>query len=339
MSHIGFVVLTHGNPRQLTRLATRLTRSYGQVPIVCHHDFDRTALDEREHADLFDRVQFVRPHVRTRWANWSLVEAFLRALRAMYARPDAPEWVVFLSGADYPVQRPSQVLADLEASGADAYLDHRLVDPTARLPHALSIEPKALGYMPGEGAYNRWLVARRYYGLTLRTPGIDHSDRFRPRHFVIYDPRWTPRFAPFGAAFRCYAGSQWFTLRRSAATYLLDWDARNPWLARHYARASTPDESYVQCVLANAPALRLDANPRRFIDWMSWDRHPVTLTMEHAAAIAESGAHFARKFDPAKSAELLAALDAYLDGETAAVPAASVPTFARWAERASSAAP
>jgi hypothetical protein len=253
----------------------------------------------------------------------------------LYARPDAPEWVVFLSGADYPVERASRVLEDLEHGGADAYLDHRLVDPTARRPRVLDEPAKALGRLPGEGDYNRWLVARRYYGLTLRTPGIETSDRFRPRHFVIYDPRWTPRLAPFGPEFRCYAGSQWFTLRRSAATYLLDWHARNPWLARHYRRVSTPDESYVQCVLANAPQLRIDPNPRRFMDWSTWDRHPVTLSMTHADAIRASGAHFARKLHARTSADLLASLDAYLDGEAAAsVPATAMPQLTTREQRA-----
>ena len=78
---IGFVLLTHTGSGQADRLVMRLNAMFNLPPIVWHHDFSKS---ERDTGHLPQNVVFVRPHLRTEWAQFSVVEGAIRALRQMY---------------------------------------------------------------------------------------------------------------------------------------------------------------------------------------------------------------------------------------------------------------
>ena len=126
-SLVGFVLLSHDRSYQLRRLVVRLRQSFGDPLIVCHHDFGRTPLDHSEWP--FDAVRFVRPHIPTAWGDWSAVAAAVQAFRLFAESPQRPDWLVFLSGSDYPI-KPSSVIANALRDGSyDAYVEAKLVDP------------------------------------------------------------------------------------------------------------------------------------------------------------------------------------------------------------------
>lgn len=309
---IGFAILSHRATGQLHRLCRRLDRSFPGAPIVVHHDLSQAPCDETA---LPASVRLVRPHVVTRWGGFSLVDATLAAFRTLVEQDAAPEWIVLLSAADYPLHGAMRVVADLEATGADACIEHVLVDPSERT----DARPEA-GHGVGIGAHNVRQAIRRYYrqrwsvGFTL--PG----GRRRELALVTSLPFIVRRLAPYRRDFPCWTGSQWFSLRRGAASALLDWHARNPWLADYLRRREAPDESYPQTVLANTPGLRLAQENFRFVRW-GLSSHPRELAESDLPEMLASGAHFARKFAP--DAPVLDRLDAHLDAETQATPVRS----------------
>lgn len=115
---LGFIILSHDKPRQLRRLIDRLGSMFDAPPIVCHHDFSQCDLP----GQWPENVSFVRPHVPTKWGTISGVEAVLRAMAQMSQSAANPDWLVLLSGTDYPIAPASQVLADLRASEFDAHI-------------------------------------------------------------------------------------------------------------------------------------------------------------------------------------------------------------------------
>ena len=80
----------------------------------------------------------------------------------------------------------------------------------------------------------------------------------------------------------------------------------------------TPDEMVVKTVLCNAPEFRsgewqIDEDCKRYFDFSkSKLNHPKWLGAEDLPAMYGSGAHFARKFDWARSGEVLDELDAHM---------------------------
>lgn len=85
---IGFILLTHSEPAQILRLVDRLNAMFHWPPIVCHHNFSLCSLS----IETFSaNVSFVRPHIQTKWADFSVIEATVRAIRQMYEVTEGPD--------------------------------------------------------------------------------------------------------------------------------------------------------------------------------------------------------------------------------------------------------
>jgi hypothetical protein len=290
MSDVGFVLLTHSRPDQLERLVGRLDRSFDRPFIVCHHDHGRAPLPASE---ALENVVFVRPHLETRWGTFSLVRALLASLRTFHARTPGPEWVVFLSGSDYPIKPGDRIVRELVDGTYDAYVGHDLIDPRLfqRPWHELC-----------------W---RRYCGLRLQVPARRRG-RWTTRPVIVYSRRTLLLDAPYSRRFRCYAGEFWFAANREAVEALLVDGFRRRALAARLEHRPSPAETYVSTVLANTPGLRLSPDCKRYVDWgAGTGAHPKTLTTADLPRLLESSAHFARKFDPDDPA-VLDVLDASL---------------------------
>jgi hypothetical protein len=287
---IGFILLTHEKPHQALRLIRRLNELYAFPPIVCHHDFSQSDFPQNQAPG---NLSFVRPHVRTRWGDFSLVEATLRAMRRMLDRPDGPDWFVLLSGADYPIKPAWKVRDDFQQAGCDAHLDHTLIDP-ARCDNAWKL------------AYRS-----RYFCLPVSVPGWTKTRGFHWRTLKL-PHRLSSWFLPFSRDFPCSAGSQWFNLNRRAAEYILAQTQANPRVYRHFGVTNFPDEAYFQTTLANARFLSLHPNHFRYIDWSSDGPKPKTLDLTDLPKLIASPAHFARKFSLDR-VDLLDALDRAVD--------------------------
>lgn len=298
---IGFVLLTHDKPAQIQRLARRLGELYPDAPIACHHDSSKAPLDGVEFPG---QVRFVRPHVVTSWGNFSLVFAFRAALHLVYDSPNAPDWFTFLSGSDYPVRAPGQVLHDLEFYGADAYMHHLLVERPFVPDPKVQYDERALKSMAWSArAYDR------YVATPLWPPGLSLASRdpakMRLLRWKILE-RW---LTPFHNGIRCFGGEAWFTANRRAAEAILSDSGIVPRLDKHFKRKYIPDEAINQTILCNRPGLRICQGAFRYVDWSHGGAHPKFLGMEDLPRIFASGAHFARKFDWETCQSALDAID------------------------------
>ncbi|MBA2627311.1 MAG: hypothetical protein H0U85_04810 [Gemmatimonadales bacterium] len=298
---IGFVLLTYRNPPQTLRLIHRLNRSFDDPPIALHHDFGQCSFPVDQ---LPGNVSVVQPHRATGWGTFGTVEAFIAALDSLMGRRDSPDWFVFLSGSDYPIQPGERIRRELGAAVADAFMD---------IAH---INPFALGRDTAGSAFGReWhhLAFMRWFGTDVRLPRLTSSGRLewrssRPKL------QWLPvTHGPFRGGFRCYGGEATITANRRTALRILEFHARKPALAEHYSERECVDESYLHCIIGNSPELRVVKDSRRFTDWTERKRHPRTLTTADLPALVKSNAHFARKFDPEVDAAVLDRLDEMLN--------------------------
>ena len=282
---VGFILLTHAKPLQIRRLIKSLDRLFDRPPIVCHHDISKCELSI---ADYGDNVQFVRSPVCTRWGDFSLVEATLRGIRQMYDAPSPPEWFVLLSAADYPIKPAGRIVRELMEGGYDAHIHHELVTTEGRDWQRLC----------------HWRYMFHYPSLTRRFRFIQPIWWTLTLRGILCRP-----FLPFSSKFRCFAGSQFFCANRRAAEHILEFQSREPALAAHYRSVDNPEESYFQCVLANAAHLKVHNCDYRYCDWTAGGAHPKTLALDDLQKLLASSAHFARKFDKDRDSAILDALD------------------------------
>ncbi len=298
MSRIGFVLLTHSKPQQILRLVTRLNTMFDFPPIVCHHDFGKCPLPD---GFLPENVAFVRPYLTTGWAEYSVVEGTQRAIAQMYRRSDSPDWCVVLSGACYPTKPAAQILANLESGGYDAHIDaHKVVYG--------KLDTRALEI------YFQRLCTKHFH-----IPSVDKRLRPKTRHYIL-SHAFGRFLLPYRWGLACYAGSQWFSINRRAAERLTKF--QKTWAAaaliRHLRSLLFSEECYFQTALCNAPHLKIHPDNQVYLDWSEYKYHPKLLTSEDLPALAASPTHFARKFDPVDSVDLLDALDKIIDSAAAA---------------------
>ncbi len=282
----------------MLRLARRLRAGSPDAPIVLHHDERRSRLDEGALAGLgIDRI---RPPMAVEWGAGSQLDLHLRCYAWLLERV-AFDWVVLLSGQDYPIRPLADIERDLGAARYDGFVHSEVVAPPPWSRAASGEFARRYFYRyrpipPPRPRLRRAITAARPL-LTLREMPAGTMLGRRVR-------------APFSAALPCRRGPDWVTLSRRAVV-ALDGAARaRPELVRHYRRTLIPTESFAHTVLGAAPEIRLSADTRRFSVWTPSAHRPGVLGRADLDRILGSGADFARKFDPTVDAAVLDALDA-----------------------------
>ena len=282
-----YIVISHRNPEQVVRLV-RVLREGPAARVLVRHDprwepLDGEGLEAAGGEPVEDRI-------KARWGGWSYLQLIVSCLREAAARHD-PDWVLVLSGQDYPLRPLADIEADLEASPADARLG--LVRP---------VETRR----PAVGDDEFFLRCRyRHYAR----PRVFPSSLPGPIRPLAYSRDLPPlvgvrRIEPAPLAF--FSSADWVTLGRTGLRAVLD-ASEDRRLTRHFRRVAVPSESFFASVLFTNPTLIIERDNRRFSPFAAGSPHPDTLTSDDYDRLVASGADFARKFDdPA----VLDALDA-----------------------------
>lgn len=302
---ICYLIQSHGEPGQVCRLVATIKRSSPGAKVLVVHDARRSALEPRW--DWHD-IEVINRRERVERGEFSVLSPLLAGLEKLLGSRGARwdfDWLVYLSGQDYPV-RP---LADFEAS-------------LASTPHQ-----GFLTHWDVDGPDNPWRPRQartRYYAQYRRLPdwtlGPLKAARFlgkaTPLRFHLhYGPfvGWQPRHTPFEGGARCYGGSQWWTLSRPAVEHLWQAVASDDRLVQWFRKTIAPCEALVPTVLVNSGRFDLHPDSRRFVDFEgSRDGRPRTLNENDLPRIAAGRFDFARKFE--MDAGLLDLVDARMLG-------------------------
>ena len=287
-----YVVISHRQPEQVLRLARTLRTGSPSCSLVVHHDDRAVELDEAALRAL-GGVERVLPPTPVAWGWTSQLDMLLRCLTRALERVDF-EWLVVLSGQDYPLRPLEDSERELREGAFDAYVETVPVEP------------------PGWSRAEADEFARRYFYRyrPIRPPGP-----LLRRAVSAARPLLTVRDMPWGTVLgrRCAGpsrsvrrGADWLTLSRGAVEAVVD---ASPELVRHYRRALMPTESFPHTVLSTTAGLRLSGDTRRFTAWAPGSPNPSVLGMGDLDAMLASGNDFARKFDPDVDARVLDELD------------------------------
>lgn len=216
-SPIGFVLLTHDKPQQAIRLASRLNYMFDQPPIAWHHDSTVCSIPSES---ITHNVLFARPHLRTSWGTFSVIDATIIALEMLYNSHSSPDWIILLSGSDYPIKAATTIVHDLSTSPFDVHLHNEKI-----VYNSYSRDWQLLCY-------------GRYCGVNFRVPFLNRRLRPVRRMVTLHDPVFTTWFTtPFSRGVSCFAGDHWFCANRAAIAYLLEYHRTKPALARSLPKA------------------------------------------------------------------------------------------------------
>jgi hypothetical protein len=321
---ISYVILCHTNASQVLRLARTIRATSDRARVLIRHNQPPGFLDgpdaESSGADL------LVSDVQCRWGHWSLVEAALEAFEKTRELHD-PDWIVLISGQDYPIRPLGPWETTLLAGEYDAVMagDPLVEGPSAFTP-GNDRERLKLRYT------HRWYWLPRANVLPRLPAVITRSVRrlwfkcvYPLQALVVLNqlPRgegWVlglrRRRGPWSRGIPVYKGSQWIALSRRAYLQCLDGpEARS--LGDYFVRTLVPDEAYFQTVLASAAEIKIKREP---VSWLSWDSdatsHPRVLDEAALDAATRAGTPFARKFDDSATPGILDLVDRALLSET-----------------------
>jgi hypothetical protein len=300
-----YFVLSHANVPQVLRLIGRIRRDVPESLVLVHHD----ATTEPFAADAFaqDAHVYVLPRsIHGEWASYALVEIALYGLDELHARGIAYDYVVLLSGQDYPIADLRGFEVSLAASG-DGFIE---TDPNPgtlldryrfawmRFPRALEhgVLHRIIGFL------TRWNARQRYLRFLSGRVGCRIA--------------YAPQRLPLGPGMEVCKGTQWWALSARAIAFVRAFVAENPAFVRHYREHTImPDESFFHTILSDSSAqLSFVNDDRRFTKWATGSSaSPEILRLRDLDAICASGAAFARKFDTRVDAAILDALDQRLE--------------------------
>jgi len=303
---IGFVILSHGSPNQLHRLIAALDREYDCPPIACHHDFSQYPLS----VGAFGKnVAFVQPHIATAWSKFSVVQAALAGVGLLF-ETGQPDWFMLLSASDYPIMAGAGVRRVIIGSNCDAFLDARPLNSheTPKCSITGTQNPK-LEHFNSVG--NQRIKRLFYTSREFWIPIIRLKPRFRIGR-LTYRPGWEARH-PY-SDWPCYYGDHWFGANARVAKILLEPTLKHLALRRHLGSRTQADETYFPTVLMNEPTITVCLDNKRFAEWNGGGAHPMILGPAQLDEMIDSGAFFARKFQP--DSGVLDEIDAVLKRQT-----------------------
>lgn len=274
---VAYVISAYRRPHQLVRLVRRLETPNASFAI----HVDRKTPDDvfRQMVDGLDgeaSVSFLERHT-CNWGDFGHVRATLKGIDHLLSAGPAFDYLVLLTGQDYPLRPAAEVEGFLARADGRSFISHW------PLPH----EP-----WTGRGGLDRierWHIVRRGRHMSLplrrRIPGD---------------------LPPFG-------GSPYWCLARPLVEHVHAVVRSQPELVRFFEHVFIPDELFFQTIAVNSAWREslVDDN-LRYIDWSRLPA-PAILRRDDFDRLVGSSKLFARKFDEAVDAEILDLLDAHLD--------------------------
>jgi len=299
---IQFLVAAHTQPTFVARLCDRLAATPDAAVVV---QWDCATQPPGRWSGRAE----VRPtRAPCGWGSGSQLDAMLDSMRALAdARFD---WLVVLSGQDYPI-RSGRALADhLAATSHQLFLapENGPVSP----PRTPGVEHSYLhdryfyryAWLPQRSWSRMPRAARRVVSAgmqrTVRTLSPSGRVRVQRRPDNAFSPGIGVRTttSPFTAARPCRKGSDWFVLSRPVFDDLLRQVAASPDLVEHFHRAYCPNESFFHTLLLPEWEAANAGHNLHHLRFVGDRAHPETVRDADFDDLVTSGAYFARKFDP-----------------------------------------
>lgn len=315
-----YLIQTHKNPKQIYRLVRLIKYSNPDAQIIISHDAHIKELPIEPIRSLTDvhLIQDSKPRFR---GDFSLIKPYLDAIDWLQKNESNFDWLIYLSGQDYPVSPLSKIEEFLSTTEYDGLIDYwDVYSPESIWAEGRSWKRYYCQYrrfpdwtMPFLKTLSQWSHYRKQIPISKLRGLIPNFQFFLTYGSLIGVPAKNP---PFNHEFRCYGGFQWHTLSRKCVLYISEYLSQNKPLLNYYKNTVVSDESLIQTILVNSKKFNLFNGNKRYADtYERQEGHARTLTAADYEMLVSSDFHFARKFDIDQDEAILNQLDKILLGD------------------------
>jgi hypothetical protein len=302
-----YLIMTHRNAAQIARLIQVILESSPNGWILVVHDPNGCSLAGAPWLSSPRVVLMLNAGVYR--GEFSQVQAYLGGLERALRSERPWDWLLYLTGQDYPLRSPRETERFLANTPYEVFLRHWEVGSSGDiwLPQQARIRYHYRYYM-----WPRWTLP------LLRALKWTHSLQKQMRVFMTYGAHigWRSRTLPFGADLRLFGGYVFHYMRRECAEHVMAFCRERADVVEHYRGTMVPDESFLPTIFGNS-GFRISNENRRYIVWErnSPEGHPRRLGGRDLADMCKEGYDFARRFDLEFDAEVLDALDRRIAAE------------------------
>lgn len=300
---ICYLIQTHQHPEQIYRLIKTIQTSGTDNQIIISHDFSGCDLDVNSLKD--DNIKVLNG--KGGRGNFSSVQSYLNAVKWLVDNRIEYDWLIYLSGQDYPIKPISEIERFLSETDYDGFMEYFNV--FSLLSH-WSIQEGQSRYLFRYQAIESLKKVPNWLKQLL-TP-IKIVNFLQPffRINLAYNMFGIRRKPLFNKNFLCYGGSFFTTLSRKCVEYLLDFCEKHPEVVEYYQKVCVSDESFLQTILVNSRKFHLCNDNKLYFDFSKTQNgRPKVLSISDYSSILQSDAHFARKFDMTQDRIILDILD------------------------------
>jgi hypothetical protein len=310
-----YYIQTHTRPTQVNRLVELIKRGSPKSIVVITHD-ERGAAINTSYLESLPKVYVLTGPGG--YGDFSHIDRYFTAVDWLNDRGLEFDWLENLTGQDYPLRPIAEIETVLSHTETDGFMQYAPVFPK-RIPANADL-----------GAGPTFRLCRPF----------DASTRYDFRHWRIGRPtpakqRWLrplmavdwmqPWFrlslafstigirrqnSLFNGDFICYGGSFFCTLSARSVQYVRQFARDNPEVVEFFRSTLAPDEVFFHSVLVNSGKFSFIPDSKRYIDFTnSRNNHCKILGINDLDTMFASGAHWARKFDANRDAEVIEVLD------------------------------
>jgi len=294
---IAYLILAYKLPQQLIRLVNRLN---GPETYFFIH-IDKKSPPEyfkivKDKLSQLPNVMFIK-QIKSDWGKISCVNAVLMGFESIIDSSIDFDYVVHLSGQDYPIRPQSEFTEFLNNNAPYSFVEYRKVP------------------VPDYPSINENILLRHYFfgKYHLVFPKSDMFSSPCINHFwnpVVNHIAWRPQL-PFN--YIPYYGPAQFCLHKSHVQYISEFVKLHPGFVNFFVHVNHPDEYFFQTLLINSPLRRTVQNLHLgFVKFYKKNPHPKLLAIEDFQKIQGSKMYFARKFDMGVDSSILDKIDEVL---------------------------
>jgi hypothetical protein len=309
---IAYLVLTHRYPEQVIRLILRLNTE--NALFLVHVD---KKTNNKIYQQIFSSLSHL-PNVyflnrqSVYWGDFGMVAAALEGIKELFNKHIFFDWLVFLSGQDYPVKSTCQIEEFLSRNKGKLFIEYK---------NLMVTPPDESWPTSGFDRINYWHFhlhnMRFVFPAKLTTNAYNRYCRANQTWFRIFSFLWSglifwfPLKRKFPEGFKPFWGSNYWCLSRDCVEYIHSFVKQNKAFVNYFKYVELPEEMFFQTIILNSKFKENVINDNLFyIDWENPNpTRPRIFVKSDFERLVESFKLFARKFDCIKDTDILDLLD------------------------------
>lgn len=295
---IVYVILAHKLPDQVLRLVTKLNTSNNFFLVHVDKKTDaKTYGRMRTSLTQYPNVRFLRRYVCW-WGDSGVLDASLEGIREIVNSRIPCDYLILLSGQDYPIKSNDQIRDTLQQCRGQSFMEYFALPDEHWRDENGGLNRIAYWHFNWRG--HRVALRRNGRVLTLISALLGSSLAAT----LPVDRRIPGNLQPFG-------GSALWCISRECVELVYTFVKHNQAFLKFFKNVLSPEEIFYQTVLLNSRLKSSIVNDDlHHIVWRSASSlHPTILAKRDLADIMTSGKLFARKFDVTVDETILDLID------------------------------